>query len=66
MGNMHSQNVVTPVNYHCPVCMERGNEPNLAGKFFIINETECQCNGCQTVFPKNQFYKTVVTDAKTC
>jgi len=48
---------LNPVNYDCPVCRETGKLPNIAGRFFIINETECQCNGCKTVFEKSRFYK---------
>jgi len=54
----------TPVNYDCPVCKDSGKLPNMAGKFFIINESECQCNGCNTIFEKSRFYKPVVMDAK--
>jgi hypothetical protein len=46
------------VNYDCPVCQETGKLPNIAGRFFLINEKECKCNGCNTVFDKNRFYKT--------
>ena len=46
-----------PVNAMCPVCKETKKLPNLNGRFFIINETECKCNGCNTIFPKLQFYK---------
>ena len=51
-------------NYECPVCAQSGKTPNLAGRFNIINEYECKCNGCNTIFEKCRFYKTVVTDAK--
>ena len=65
MGNTSSNQFKNPVNYNCPKCMEEENKiPNLAGRFFIINETECQCNGCNTVYPKEKFYKIVVNDAK--
>jgi hypothetical protein len=52
-----------PVNYNCPVCMNSNKLPNRAGKFFLINETECQCNGCQTIFQKKRFYKPYVLQA---
>lgn len=64
MGNTYSHKVHNPVNYNCPSCMEKGNLPNIAGRFFIINETECQCNGCNTIYPKSQFYLPVINDAK--
>lgn len=66
MGNNTSHKIQNPVNYHCPKCMEDGKEktPNIAGRFFIINETQCQCNACNTIYPKSQFYKTVVNDPK--
>ena len=47
------------VNYHCPECQKTNKIPNMAGRFFIINETQCKCNGCGTVFPKTKFYKKV-------
>jgi len=53
-----------PVNYHCPVCQKTDKTPNMAGRFFIINLTECQCNGCGTVFDKSKFYKPVIFDAE--
>jgi hypothetical protein len=48
---------LNPVNYSCPVCRTSGKLPNIAGRFFLINETECQCNGCNTKFNKRLFYK---------
>ena len=61
MGVTFSQNFIEPVNYNCPICMEEGRHklPNIAGRFFIINKQQCQCNGCKTIYPKNQFYKKV-------
>ena len=47
-------------NYDCPNCQKSGKEPNIAGRFFIINDLECKCNACDAVFPKEKFYKTVV------
>ena len=44
-------------NYYCPTCKKSGKIPNLAGRFFIINDKECQCNGCNTIFDKSKFYK---------
>jgi hypothetical protein len=61
MSKLYEQN---PVNYYCPKCKETGKTPNLAGRFFIINETECECNGCKTIYPKSKMYKPVVTGAK--
>ena len=43
-------------NYHCPICRESGKTPNMAGQFFLINSTQCQCNACHTIFDKNLFY----------
>jgi hypothetical protein len=58
MGNTTSANIMEAVNYNCPVCMSSKNKlPNLAGRFHIINETQCQCNGCKTIYPKKKFYK---------
>jgi hypothetical protein len=57
MGNTSSINIIEPVNYNCPTCMKKDNLPNIAGRFHIINETECQCNGCNTIYPKERFYK---------
>ena len=53
-----------PVNYDCPVCQQSGKLPNIAGRFFIINLIQCKCNGCNTVFEKNRFYKQVVFDVE--
>lgn len=47
-------------NYDCPVCRESGKLPNMAGRFFLINETECKCNACNTIFHKSIIYKPVV------
>ena len=40
MGNTLTPNIVQPVNYNCPVCSKSGAIPNIAGRFFIINEKE--------------------------
>jgi len=66
MGNKFSNNVMIPVNHNCPVCMEVGKNriPNKAGYFYIINDTECQCNGCNAIYPKSKFYKVIVNNAK--
>ena len=53
-----------PVNYDCPVCQKSGKLPNIAGRFFIINELECKCNGCGSIFEKSKFYKQVIFDAE--
>lgn len=55
MGNQFSQQTLK-CNYNCPVCKSTGATPNMAGRFFIINETQCQCNGCNTIFEKTMFY----------
>ncbi len=45
------------VNYNCPVCMRNTDAvPNSGGRFFIINETQCQCNGCGSVFKKSDYF----------
>jgi len=62
-SNMNSSNGVSisnPCNYNCPICKQSGKEPNMNGKFFLINDLECQCNGCSTIFPKERFYAKVV------
>jgi hypothetical protein len=56
MGTRFSQQQSKKCNYHCPVCKASGRTPNIAGRFFIINETQCQCNGCNTIFEKDLFY----------
>jgi hypothetical protein len=43
--------------------MSSNKLPNIAGRFFLINESECQCNGCNTVFDKKHFYKKQVVNA---
>lgn len=57
MGNILSPNIIKPINYNCPICMEEGNLPNIAGRFYIINNNQYQCNGCNTIFPKHRFCK---------
>jgi hypothetical protein len=58
MGSISSKiPIQNAVNYDCPICKETGKTPNMAGRFFIISETECQCNGCNTIFDKSRFYK---------
>ena len=44
-------------NYYCEVCRKTDKTPNMAGRFYIISETECQCSGCNTVFDKDSIYK---------
>jgi len=44
-------------NYHCPVCKQSGKLPNLKGRFFLIDDNNCQCNGCNTIFDKLLYYK---------
>lgn len=61
MGNSSSQNIIEPVNYNCPTCKKTGKLPNIAGRFFIINDSQCKCNGCGTIFPKSLFYKDIDT-----
>uniref|UniRef100_A0A6C0HHE0 Uncharacterized protein n=1 Tax=viral metagenome TaxID=1070528 RepID=A0A6C0HHE0_9ZZZZ len=55
MGALFSQQTKV-CNYHCPICKTTGAMPNIAGRFFIINDTQCQCNGCNTIFEKDLFY----------
>ena len=59
MGNIIFNTDVKPVNYNCLVCMESGNLPNIAGRFFIINSSQCKCNGCNSIFNKSDYYKSV-------
>jgi hypothetical protein len=56
----------TAVNANCSICMKSGKMPNLVGRFFIINEKECKCNGCNTIFDKKDIYKQVHFDSKGC
>ena len=62
MGNTTSHNIIKHVNYNCPTCMKTNKLPNIAGKFHIINDTDCQCNGCQTIYPKEQIFKQLDRD----
>lgn len=64
MGNTTSHTIVEPVNYDCQICMKTEKLPNIAGRFFIINSTECKCNGCGTIFPKKQIYKSFLNEIK--
>ncbi len=60
MGNKISNNLVEKniCNYDCFVCKESGKLPNIAGRFYLINEKECICNGCNTIFKKDKIYRT--------
>jgi hypothetical protein len=60
MGASSSSKIHNPVNNDCPICKSSGKLPNIGGRFFIINETECQCNGCNTIFKKEIYYKNTV------
>ena len=60
MGTASSSKIHNPVNNDCPICKSSGKLPNMGGRFFIINETECQCNGCNTIFKKELYYKNTV------
>jgi hypothetical protein len=51
------------INYNCPMCMQSGKLPNSGGKFIIINDTECKCNGCNSIFPKSKYFTPVIFDA---
>ena len=44
-------------NYHCIVCKTSGRVPNLAGRFYSVNERHYQCSGCMNVFEKAQTFK---------
>jgi len=59
MGNNYSLIDKNKCNYNCPVCKLSGKIPNKAGRFFIINNTQCQCNACNTIYPKHLFYKNI-------
>lgn len=69
MGQSNSQyDNIYKCNALCPVCMCRPNAvPNIAGRFFIINNRECQCNGCNSIFDKTLFYKSpfIIADVVT-
>ena len=56
MRSITNRYVNTPVNYNCPTCMLLNKLPNIAGRFHIINDTECKCNGCNTIYSKEMFY----------
>lgn len=64
MGNTTSHNIIKPVNYYCLVCMESGINPNIAGRFYIMNNNLCQCNGCKQIFNKSEIYKGEIYKSK--
>lgn len=43
-------------NYHCPTCKKTNKLPNIAGRFYIINDSQCRCNACNSIFDKSLFY----------
>jgi len=57
------QPIVKPVNYDCHICMQSGNPPNILGRFHIISDTECKCNGCNAIFNKSSHFSSFVDDA---
>jgi hypothetical protein len=63
MGNIISHNFIKPniipINYNCPSCMEEGLIHNINERFHIISLTQCQCNGCGSIFKKTDFYNTI-------
>jgi uncharacterized Zn finger protein len=67
MGNIISNIIIKPNikskirqdNYKCPSCMEEGQIHNINRRFHIISLTQCQCNGCGSIFKKKDFYNTV-------
>ena len=65
MKSITDKRANAPVNYNCPTCMKTNRLPNIAGRFHIINETECQCNGCNSVFPKEKYYKNVSSENRS-
>ena len=63
MGNCIDTTIIHKeiCNYHCPICMQSGHLPNINGKFFLIDDFHCQCNGCHTIFDKFLYYKSNIT-----
>lgn len=58
-ASVQNNNARNLCNYHCPECQKTGKIPNIAGRFFIIDEQHCKCNACNTVFDKKDFYKDI-------
>ena len=50
-------------NYNCNICRESGKIPNILGRFFLIDNNKCICNGCNTIYDKNLFYKKYTVNA---
>jgi hypothetical protein len=44
-------------NYYCYFCKESGKIPNILGRFYLIDENNCICNGCNTIYDKKFYYK---------
>ncbi len=52
-----SSSSIKYVNYNCPICMKDGSAiPNAGGRFFLIDDKRCVCNGCNRIFDKKRFY----------
>lgn len=67
MGSCHSTDSVSfksffenRSNINCPICQKTGKLPSLSGRFHIINDNECKCNVCNTIFNKSIIYKSVL------
>ena len=44
-----------PCNYHCKVCKKSGLEPNVLGKFVIMEDNiHIRCTGCNSKFTKQE------------
>lgn len=55
MGNILSGKKLIPVNYYCSVCMESGKSRNIIERFHIVDDIYYECNGCKTIYDKNNF-----------
>ena len=52
-------------NALCPVCAKSEHTLNIVGRFFLIENGMCQCNGCNSVFNKKLFYSCFDIDTET-
>ena len=54
MGNIFSKYSIRKCNYHCRICRETNQLPNLAGKFIHLNTNDYGCDACHAVYTREE------------
>ena len=53
-------------NYECNVCMSSGRPPNMLGRFIKINDSQVECNGCNTIYNVATPYEYPIIPVASC